>query len=77
MHFSKKPLPFDEYEKYEIAQEYKAYIFEYLNVHEDEIDEIETNLIAQGNKLFHSNMTRVDGHLFNVEIITASVGFTF
>jgi hypothetical protein len=77
MHFSKKPLTFDKYNEYEIPQSYKAYIYEYLNVHEDKIDEIETDLIAQGHKIFHSNMTRVDGNLFNVEIIIARVGFTF
>ena len=77
MHFSKTPLSFDQYKKYEIPQEYKAFIFEYLNIHEDKIDEIETDLIASGNKIFNSNMVRVNGNLFNVEIIVATVNYTF
>lgn len=77
MHFTKKPLDFNHYEKYEIPQEYKAYIYEYLNIHADEIDDIEADLISQGHKVFHSNMTRVNANLFNVEIITASLSFTF
>ena len=77
MNYSTRPLAFDQYEKYEIPQDYSAIIHEYLNIEEDRIDEIESELIAKGNKIFHSNMSRSNKNLFNVEIITGNLPFTF
>lgn len=77
MHSSRKPLDFNLYEQYEISQSYKAYIVEYLNIDENEVEKVEYDLIQEGNKIFHSNLTRVQGNLFNLEVIIGSVSFTF
>lgn len=77
MHFSKRPLDFTKYEDYEISQNYTAYILEYLNITESEAENIEYDLLTKGNKIFHSDLVRVQKDLFNLEIIIGTNTHTF
>ncbi len=77
MHFTEKPLPFDEYEKYDISQNYQAAVYEYLNITSIEADNIESDLNSRGLKVFHSNLTRQDKDKFNLEVIVAKSSYTF
>ncbi len=77
MHFSKHPLKFENYEKYNINQGYTAYIYEYLNITQTQADDIESELITNGFKIFHSNLYRSQEQLFNLEITLAKMEFTF
>jgi len=77
MHFTKRPLDFDKYDHYEISQKYTAFILEYLNISETEAENVEYDLMTKGNKIFHSNLVRVQNNLFNLEIIIGNLPHTF
>lgn len=77
MHFSKHPLDFKEYENYGIDQKYSAFTYEYLNIDQNQADDIESDLQTQGYKIFHSNLSRVQNNLFKLEIIIAKLDFVF
>lgn len=69
MHIDKKPLPLDKYEDYEIDQQYQGFLITLLNVTQEQIDQYEQDLILKGQKLFHAEMVRVDGNIFNATLI--------
>ena len=69
MHIDKKPLPLDKYDDFGIDQQYQGYLITMLNVSQEEIDQYEQDLILKGEKLFHADMVRVDGDLFNATLI--------
>ena len=77
MHFSKHPLKFEDYDKYSINQSYTAYTYEYLNITQVQADNIESDLIANGFKIFHSNLYRSQEQLFNLEVTLAKMEYTF
>lgn len=69
MHIDKKPLPLDQYENYQISQEYQAYIITLFNITQEEMDNYESDLMSKREKLFHADMLRVDGDKFNATLI--------
>lgn len=69
MHIDKKPLPLDQYEKYQISQDYQAYIISILNITQEEMDNYESDLMSKREKLFHSDMQRSVGDKFNATLI--------
>lgn len=69
MHIDKKALPLDQYEKYQISQDYQAYIITILNIDQEKMDEFESDLITKRQKLFHADMVRANGNLFNATLI--------
>lgn len=69
MHIDKKPLPLDQYQNYQISQDYQAFIITILNITQEEMDNFESDLISKREKLFHSDMARVDGDQFNAILI--------
>ena len=69
MHIDKKPLPLDQYQDYQISQEYQAYIITLLNITQEEMDNYESDLMSKREKLFHADMCRVDGDKFNATLI--------
>ena len=77
MFHSKRALDFDLYEKYSISQQYSAFILEYLNICQITADNAESDLAAQGYKIFHSNLYRAQDGLFNLEVIVAKMSFVF
>lgn len=77
MSLKKIPLDFELYQKYEVDQQYQAWVFEYVNVSQDRLDEIEFELQQQGNKIFHIETYRANNGLYNVKIITAKMPYTF
>lgn len=77
MNFNKRPLGLDEYNFFEIPQEYSAYIFEYKSVNQNRLDDIEYELQTQGHKIFHIETIRANDGLFNVKIIAAKMPYTF
>lgn len=74
MHIDKKPLALDRYQEYQIPQEYQAYSITLLNVTQEQMDDYENDLIFKGEKLFHADMVRVDGNLFNAQLIVGVSG---
>ena len=77
MHFSKSPLELTRYGDYSIDQTYSAYIYEYLNITEIDADNIESKLVSDSFKIFHSNLTRSHENMFNLKIIIAKLSYTF
>lgn len=70
MHIDKKPLPLDQYQNYQISQEYQAFIITILNITQEEMDNYESALMSNREKLFYSDMLRVGGDKFNATLIT-------
>lgn len=77
MHYNITALNLTLYEKYSISQEYSAFIYEYLNIDQAQADNIESDLVSTGHKIFHSNLYRSQVGLFNLEIIVAKMPFVF
>ncbi len=75
--FTKEVLEFSEYEKYEITQQYKAYIYTYDFVTQERADEIEAELYSQGQKIFHVELNRQPKNLFELKIIVGVSPYTF
>lgn len=77
MKFEKRPLDLDQYSSFEIPQEYSAYTYEYKDVDQNRLDDIEYELQTQGHKIFHIETVRANDGLFNVKIIAAKMPYTF
>lgn len=69
MHIDKKPLPLDKYDIYNIDQHYYAYIVTLLNITQEQADQFEQDLFLNGEKLFHSEMVRTNGNIFNAKMV--------
>jgi len=70
---NKYPLNLDQYQTYEIAQEYTAYTIKLNDLDEDSIENYEYEYIAQGYKIFHSALERSNQGKFNLTLIVAKL----
>jgi hypothetical protein len=77
MSYQKTPLNFDLYAKYEIPQEYQAYIVILNDVEQQRLDDIELELQQSGHKIFHTEVNRSEKNLFDITLIVAQMSMTF
>lgn len=77
MKYQKMPLNFDLYDKYEIPQEYQAWIVFVKEVEQNRMDDIEYDLQTSGHKIFHTEVERSQGNLFDITLIVAQAPMTF
>lgn len=73
----KKPLNLDQYQKYEIPQEYMAFEIEFIDVTQMQCDDLEHDYHIKGYKIFHSDIQRSTGDKFIYKIIVAKSPMTF
>lgn len=74
---NKSPLDLNLYIKYGIAQEYSAFEISIFGVGQEECDDLEAEYLGQGYKVFHSEMIRKQGEIFDFKLITAKMSYTF
>ena len=67
----KKPLNFNEYEKYEIPQEYMAFEVNFLGINPEQCEDLEYEYLSTGYKLFNSDLTHANEGKFNLKLIIA------
>ncbi|MBD64713.1 MAG: hypothetical protein CME62_05875 [Halobacteriovoraceae bacterium] len=73
----KSPLDFESYAKYEIPHEYMAFTIQFFDVSQMECDDLEYDYYRQGFKIFHTEIERSSGGLFNYKMIIAKSAMTF
>lgn len=74
---NKNALNFDQYSKYQIPQEYTAYVLEFQNLNDSECENMEYDYTVQGYKIFHSEMERNNIGLFSLKLIVAKSDIVF
>lgn len=73
---SKIPLEFNLYEKYEIPQDYPVFIVEANNIELEAVDDLEYEYLSQGNKIFHSEISRTNEGKYNLKLVIGKLSFT-
>lgn len=76
-HVDKKPLDLDLYEKYEIPQDYMAYVITFTDIDQMQCDELEHEYYTKGYKIFHTDIQRSTGALFIYKLIVGKASFVF
>lgn len=74
---NKTPLDFSQYEKYGINQKYSAFVLEFENLSESQVEDLEYEYQRQGHKIFFSEVSRSNDGQLTLKIITAQMSFTF
>ena len=74
---SRLPLDLDQYQKYDIPQDYSAYVITFENITAQECDDFENEYTLKGYKIFHSSIDRSIADLFNMQLIVAKSEFIF
>ena len=77
MKFQKEPLNFDLYDKYQIPQQYQAFVITVNDIEQDRLDDIEYDIQKQGHKIFHTEVQRSNNNLFDLTLIVAQLTMTF
>ncbi len=72
----RKPLPLDLYEKYNIPQEYPAFVITISPIELELVDNIEYDYLAQGHKIFNSELERTKEGKFTLSLIIGKLAFT-
>ena len=67
----KKPLDLSRYQELSIPHDYLAFEIIFHQVDENECENLEYEYLAQGYKLFHSDLTRQNEGKFQLTIIIA------
>lgn len=73
----KRPLDLNLYEKYNIDQQYNAYVLTVKDINDQEAEDIEYQYVTQGYKIFYSELKRSHEDLFILTLIVAKILFTF
>jgi hypothetical protein len=73
----KNPLGLDLYGQLEIPQEYMAFEVVFENIDQEESDNLESDYMGQGYKIFSANLVRSNAGLFTFTLIVAKAGYTF
>lgn len=71
----KTPLNLNDYSRYEIDQEYTAYIIKFSGISEKEAEDYEYEYVLQGYKIFSSQLERSKGDQFELTLILARLIF--
>ena len=74
----KIPLNLDLYDKYGIDQQYSAFKVIITDISMEQVDQLEYDYIAQGYKLFNSELERYPNkNSFILTLIIAKLSYTF
>ncbi len=73
----KTPLPLDEYEQYNIPQEYSAFKLTFFDLDLQKIDDLEYEYQIQGYKIFHTDTVQARQGLYNFMLVIAKLEVTF
>jgi hypothetical protein len=73
--YQQVPLPFDQYDKYQISQEYHAELFIFKNIKMERVDDIEHDIVTRGYKLYHSDMKSTGQDHFELTLVVAKLSF--
>lgn len=73
----KVPLDLCDYKKYEIPQEYMAFIISFKNIDPDQCEDLEYDYLSTGYKLFNSNLEYGNEGKYNFTIIIAKSSMIF
>ncbi len=74
---SKSPLDLTKYDKYEIPQDYSAFVLNINNITEQKAEDLEFEYIQQGYKIFNSSLEHSTQGDFNLEMIIAKLAMIF
>jgi hypothetical protein len=71
--FIKTPLPFDQYNKFQIDPSYDAYQFVVDHIKLERSDELEDEIRRQGFKIYHSDITIATKGMHTLTVIAAKL----
>jgi hypothetical protein len=74
---SKKPLDLEKYSDYGIPQEYMAFEVKFINITQEQCDDLEAQYHLKGYKIFHVDINRSISNLFDYKIIIAKLEMIF
>ena len=72
----RRPLALNLYEKFNIPQEYPAYIITISPIDLEAVDNIEFDYLSQGHKIFHSELERTKEGKFTLSLIIGKLAIT-
>ena len=74
---NKTALPLDQYQTYDIDQNYAAFEIVFENVSLEQLDDIEADYYSQGYKIFNCKTERTAEDKFKFSLIIAKMNFIF